>query len=387
MEERIRLDEFSLTGGPLHRLGCRLGLVRAGTNTVALGLTLGWTAWIVLMALVAMDGIGQHLFSLSLIGVHVRLLVVMPLFFLCESVLDPRMTVFVRTIVRSGVVPENALPALESVIARIGRWRDFWLPEAIFLLVAVLLPLIGRQLPVSGTTALLDPNLALVDLPLAGQWYWMVCLPLFRFLMLRWMWRLGLWCYFLWRVSRLPLHLVPTHPDYAAGLGYLEVVQTHFTPLVLAFSAVQSASLAEDIYRGTVAFEVIYSVLALILVVDAVLFLGPLFIFSRKLWACRIKGLSDYSAFASSYVSDFDRKWLGEASPPEEQLLGTSDLQSLADLGNSISIVRSMRWVPMSPSLLRDIVLAALLPILPLLLLKYPVTELAEKFFTRLVGL
>ena len=180
---------------------------------------------------------------------------------------------------------------------------------------------------------------------------------------------------------------MPTHPDNAGGLGYLEVVQIHFIPLVVAISAVQAASLAEEISMGMAAFEAIYPVLAIVLVVDAALFLGPLFIFASKLLACRIKGLSDYMVFASAYVSGFDQKWLGAAPPPEQELLGTPDLQSLADLGNSISIVRNMRWVPMSLRLVQNIVLAALLPILPLLLLKYPVTELVEKFFTRLVGL
>ena len=121
MEDHGKHEEFSLLGGPLHRLGCRLGLVRRGTNTVALGLTIGLMTWGVLVALAVIEGGSQQLFSISLIGEHVRLLVVIPLFFLCESGLDPRVTTFVQTIVRSRVVPESALPALESEIARIIR--------------------------------------------------------------------------------------------------------------------------------------------------------------------------------------------------------------------------------------------------------------------------
>lgn len=387
MGNRGKSEELSLLGGPLHRLGCRLGLVRRGTNTVTLGLAISLMTWGILVALAVIEGVSQQLFSISLIGEHVRLLVVIPLFFLCESMLYPQITAFVQTIVRSRVIPESALPALESEISRIIRWNVSWLPDAMCLLAAVLFSLLGPQLQLFGTATTPDAGHALADLTLSAQWYWMVCLPLFRFLILRWIWRLGLWCYFLWRVSRLPLKLVPTHPDNSGGLGYLEIVQTHFTPLVVAISAVQAASLAEEISMGKVAFEAIYPVLAIVLVVDAALFLGPLFIFASKLWTCRIKGLSDYMAFASAYVSSFDKKWLGAAPPPEHELLGTTDLQSLADLGSSINIVRNMRWVPMSLRLVRDFVLAALLPILPLLLFRYPVTELVEKFFTRLVGL
>jgi hypothetical protein len=379
------LEHFSLLGGPLHRVGRRVGLVRGGANTVALGLAVAGFLWGILVVLAFIEGISHQLFSLTVIGGHARLLAAIPLLFLCESVFDPRALAFVQTIVRSGVVPESARPALETEASRIVRWKDAWLPETLCLLAAVLFSLTGVQLHLSGATSALDAGHTLSDLTWTAWWYWAVCLTLFRFLMFRWLWRLGLWCYFLWRVSKLQLDLLPTHPDYAAGLGCLEIVQMQFIPLVLAISVIQSASLAGEISSGTLAFEAIYPATVFVLVVDAVLVLGPLFIFAPKLWFCRLKGLSDYMVFGSSYVSRFDRKWLG-AAPPEHELLGTPDLQSMADLGNSIEVVRNMRWVPMSVRLTRDIVLAALLPILPLLLLKYPVTELAEKFFTRLAG-
>jgi hypothetical protein len=387
IKEDDQIPEFSLSGGPLHRLGCRLGLVRGGTNTLGLGVSLGFSAWAGLMLLGLLGGLGHKAFSLSVIGVHVRLLVAIPLFFLCEAAVAPRMAAFVRNIVRSGCVPGNALLALESLVARITRWKDAWFPEAMCLLAAVLLPLIGPQLHLVGGTAIFDPGRAVAEGALAGRWYWFVCLPIFRFLMLRWLWRLGLWGYFLLRVARLDLHLVPTHPDGVAGLGYLEIVQTHFSPLVLAISALHSASFAEELIAGTMTFEAVYPAFTLILVLDAVLFLGSPFIFSAKLWACRVKGLSDYMEFAAHYVNDFDRKWLGADVAPREPLLGTPDLQSLADLSNSVGIVRNMRCVPLSVRSVSDMALAALAPVLPLLLFKYPVSELAEKFFMRLTGL
>jgi hypothetical protein len=215
----------------------------------------------------------------------------------------------------------------------------------------------------------------------------MACLILFRFLMFRWLWQLGLWWHFLWRLSKLELMLMPTHPDCAAGLGYLEVVQVHFALLVLAISIILSASFAEEISTGKMAFESIYPALPLILIVGAVLLLGPLFFFAPKLWASKVKGLNDYMVFASQYVNDFDRKWLGADTAPRKSLLGAPDLQSLADLGNSINIVRTMRWIPVSLKLLMVLTMATLLPMLPLFLLKYPITELVEKFFTKLLGL
>jgi hypothetical protein len=390
METPEPLKDFSLLGGPLHRLGSRLGLVRGGTNTVALGLVVGAFPWLVLVALALIGGLGHALFSIEAIGRHIGLLVAIPLLFVCETCINPRFTAFVRLIVRSQVVPATERPALESEVARITRWKDAWLPEALFLLAAVLLALTLRN----GNFFDYLPGLAggpsprgLGETTWTSQWDWMVCVPLFHFLFLRWLWRLALWCFFLWRVARLELRLVPIHPDGAGGLGFLEAVHTEFTPLILAISAVQSASFAQDFASGRMKFDAIYSGVAFILIVDAVLFLGPLLIFSRKLWACKVKGLSDYSALAERYVNEFDRKWLGAGPAPAEPLMGSADIQSLADLSNSVNIVRDMRLVPISPSLLMYLAAAALMPLLPLVLFKYPLADLLAKFFGRLSGL
>ncbi|MCK7478405.1 MAG: hypothetical protein M0C28_14155 [Candidatus Moduliflexus flocculans] len=96
-------------------------------------------------------------------------------------------------IVRSGVVPRHRYRRLESEIARTTRWKDSWLPDAACLLAAVLLPLIGQQLPLSEATAVPDPDRVMAGLPLTVQWYWTACLTLIRFLILRWFWQLGLW--------------------------------------------------------------------------------------------------------------------------------------------------------------------------------------------------
>jgi len=121
MDKREDAEEFSLLGGPLHRLGCRLGLVRDGTNTTALGLVLGAFPWIVLVALALVEGLGHVLFSIEGVGAHVRLLVAIPLLFVCEAFIDPRFTAFVHGIVRSQVVPATVRPALEAEI--VGRFR------------------------------------------------------------------------------------------------------------------------------------------------------------------------------------------------------------------------------------------------------------------------
>jgi hypothetical protein len=109
---------FSLLGGPLHQLGRRLGLVRGDTNTALIGLMLGPGLWLVIVTLALMEGVEDRLFDLSLVAGHARLLVIIPLFFACESRVGPRMTAFVATIARTGVVPPAAQSALHTEVAR-----------------------------------------------------------------------------------------------------------------------------------------------------------------------------------------------------------------------------------------------------------------------------
>ena len=390
MEHREGFPAFSLQGGPLYRAGVRLGLVRDRTDTTMLGIALGVFLWVVLIALALLEGLGHATFAIATISVHVRLLVAIPLLFACETLIDPRMAAFVQGIVRSQVLPPCETSALEGEIARIDRWRDAWWPEAFFLLAVVLLqwvtPNVNFFSQFSGATGA-SGAAGVSDATWTSQWYWAVCITLFRFLLLRWLWRVLLWCFFLWRVSRLDLRLVPTHPDRAGGLGFLELVQAKLAPLLFAMSAVQSASLAQDVASGRTRFEAVYAGVAVILVVDAVLVVGPASIFYLQLARCWLAGMSDFGALGERYANAFTAKWLRGNAPSQEDLLGTPDIQSLADLNNSVGAVRSMRFVPVSLPMLVQLGVAALLPLLPLLLFKYPVTELLVKFVERLSGL
>lgn len=389
--EENQESEFVLFSGPLHDWGRRLGLMR-GTNTLWLGVALGLLSWIVLIVLSFQQGALQKLFSLPVLGVHVRLLLAIPLFFLCETWVAPRMIEFVRDLLRTGVVREADKPALTAIVRRIGLLSDPWLAEIIFLLIAFGIPLIEWILGVQG----LPGQTASLGSLLTGTggrfgpalgWYMLFCLPLFRFLILRWLWHLGLWYYFLWRLQKLDLHLVPTHPDQTAGLGYLEVVHEHFAPLAASISLVYAASFGENIASGAMTFEALCLTVPLVLLSVALLFIGPLLLFSGKLWEARITGWSEYMGMASQYVNAFDRKWIRGENPAEEPLIGTADMQSLADLNNSVNIVREMRWIPAGKRLLIILAAAVIVPLTPLLLLKYPISELSMKLFQSLSGL
>jgi hypothetical protein len=91
--------------------------------------------------------------------------------------------------------------------------------------------------------------------------------------------------------------------------------------------------------------------------------LGPLLVFSPRLMRAKRTGLREYGMLASRYISEFDLKWVRGGAAADEQLIGSGDIQSLADLGNSLEVVRTMRIVPITKDAVLGVVLATLVPL------------------------
>ncbi|HEY3180002.1 MAG TPA: hypothetical protein VGL25_14090 [Casimicrobiaceae bacterium] len=107
--------------------------------------------------------------------------------------------------------------------------------------------------------------------------------------------------------------------------------------------------------------------------------LGPLLVFVMPLAVAKRTALRDYGHLARRYVDEFDGKWLRGREPDSEPLVGSADIQSLADLGNSYEVVRTMRTIPITRDTLIQLVGMTLLPIVPLLLTMISLGELLKR--------
>jgi hypothetical protein len=219
----------------------------------------------------------------------------------------------------------------------------------------------------------------------AGYWYVFVCRTVFQFILLRWYFRLFIWARFLWQCSRLETDLIPTHPDRAAGLGFLAACGDAFSPFIVAQGALLSGLIANRIfYSGArltdFKLEIIGAVVFVLLLV-----LGPLLVFSPLLAAARRKGLTEYGLLVSAYVRAFDLKWLRGGAGADEKLLGSGDIQSLADLGNSYQTIRDNGPFLFGRNAVVTLAVLVLLPVLPLVLTMIPLNELLEKLITAIL--
>jgi len=384
-------NDFSLVqGGPLFQF-----FVRTRLSTIALGwlkrritilLMLTWLPLLVLTLLSgqALDG-GLKIPFLYDLEAHVRFLLSLPLLLLTELIVHRKLLPLVLHFIDRGIVTAEARPRFEAHIASALRLRNSLFIE-IALLVFVLS--IGHsfwfeEATVHVSTWYAAESPSKWQLSPAGYWFVYFSLPLYQFLVFRWLFRIFIWTRFLWQVSRLDLCLVPTHPDGAAGLGFLEESTYAFFPLVISQSLLLAGMIAERIFYGGEALlafkaEMIGAVVFLLLIV-----LGPLCVFMPYLIRTRRKGLLQYGVLASRYVREFDSKWMKNGAASDEAFIGSSDIQSLADLNNSFEVIRKMRSVPFGKEILLQTAVIALLPVLPLTLTMISLEDLVK----RLIGI
>ena len=360
---------FSLMqGGLLHRAGQRLGAPAGGRGLIYLGLGLAVLTWLPLLVFAIAGGTvadGRTVPFLAGISVHMRLLVGIPLFFVAEAGFDFRVGQVISALVDSRLVPKHRRSDFDAMLAEATRWRDTGVVEIAALAVTILFALMGFRSEFPATISTWR-NTVGGGLNLAGWWYVSVSVPIYQFLMLRWVVHLTIWALLLRRIARLDLRLLPTHPDLAGGLGILAVAHVALCPLNFALSAILVGDYAQHLrYAGADPRDLLLRVLIAI-TASTFLLIAPLLVFIPRLLAAKQRGLLEYGELATTYTRTFDAKWLRGGNPSNEALLGTADVQSLADLGNSYDVIRQMKVVPISRSQVLLLASAAAVPAIPL---------------------
>jgi hypothetical protein len=377
-------DFSPVLGGPLYQVFrrwrlCGPTLERAGRRSIVIALI----AWLPLLLLAAF---GRHLFDsqnlsfLRDIELHVRLLLALPLLIVAELFVHRRIGSVTRCFVVRGVVTAEDAPKFSAAIAAAIRARDSpWLEFGLMLFVLTVGHWIWRQGAALGAANwYATPDTTGIHLTLAGYWFCFVSIPLFQFILLRWYARIVIWFQLLWRVSRLNLFLLPTHPDRAGGIGFLGRSSHAFVPILFAQGILLAGLIASRVlYQGQslMSFKV---TLAALVGFFVLVILGPLTMFTPALDRAKRGGLSEYGTLATVYSTDFDNKWL-RGGAKGEGILGTSDIQSLADLANSYAVLREMRLVPFGLNDAALLALAAAAPAFPLLLTIMPLEELVTR--------
>jgi hypothetical protein len=377
--------DFSLVlGGPIFQFFRKSHLAGDGLQLLHRRLlVITFLAWIPLLILAAVNpsvGEAGRLAFFHDVEVHTRFLLALPILLTAELIVHSRLRPVVRRFVERGIVLPNDLPRFHNAVNSAVRLRDSVAVELGILLFLYPLSLwLWNERPSIVSATWYGTPGSPWHLTAAGFWYVFVSIPILRFILFRWYLRIFIWFRFLWQVSRIDLHLIPTHPDRAAGLAFLGKSAYAFGPILFAQGAMLAGVVAERVlYRGQslisfklqIAGFVVFFVLAI---------LGPLLMFTPRLAQAKRKGLADYGLLAQRYVENFEQKWVAGDPSHSEDLLGTSDIQSLADLGNGYAMVRDMRPIPFWLEDVSRLAAATAAPLVPLLLTIFSPEELITR--------
>lgn len=377
-------DKFSLVlGGPLYQLYLRTFLVKPPLDLYTRRIiVISLLAWLPLLLLSMINGTafsGVALPFIYDIEIHVRFLIALALFVAAELIVHLRLKVIVSQFTERNIITHQCLPRFNKIINNCMRLRNSIAIE-LFLIVIVftLGQYIWRQYFQYGVATWYVTSVGdQWKFTLPGYWYAFFSLPLFQFIMLRWYFRLFIWYRFLWQVSRLPLNLNALHPDRAAGIGFISNSVYAFLPLILAHTALVSGMIANRILYAGASLQQFKVEIVGIIAYLVVITLLPTCFYMLKISDAKRAGLLRYGLIASTYVNAFRQKWLIN-DDDQEKILGSADIQSLADLSNSFQVAQDMRILPFTLRSLMQLVIISALPMLPLALTMFKFEEIVS---------
>ena len=383
------MTEFYLApGGPIDRLHMKLKLRRADSEQLGRrALIIALVLWLPLLMFAILQPVaGAEISFFKDIAAHVRFLLIVPLLIVAEGAIGARSRLVVSQFLSSGLVADSDAGRFEEAIKRGRRLLDSALAEFFIVVLAASVVWFGIRMILDEPAVFWFERVTAQGstLTLAGWWYAAVASPIVAFLLVRWFWRYLVWWWFLGRVARLDLRLTGTHPDRVGGLGFVGFHHAMFAVLTFAVGCAVSAAAANRILYADVSLLSYRTPLIAIVLAAVLIGVAPMLAFTGKLIRTKHRAWMTYSRFASDYVWLFEQKWLGRKTPPED-VLGASDIQSLADLGGSFERLVTMRPVVIDRRLVLAFFFAAAAPALPLLLTVMPFQDIVRTLLKAVI--
>ena len=366
----------------------KLGLAPAnGLGVMRRAMLLAALAWFVPVIWAALNhrlwegAPGESL--LQHFGIHARFLLAVVLLVIAEATVHKGLMRIVRQFTESGVIGTAARAPFERVLQDMRRLRDTTLPWA--LLFGLVLAWTIMDTPEAHTDALswaLDGN---GQLGFGGWWVVYVSRPIFVALLLAWLWRLLLVVILFARIGRLDLALVPTHPDRAGGLDFVQALPGAFAPVSLALSAVISAQWAHDIVYNAVTLQALKLPAIAFVVISAFLCLLPLLMLAPALLAAKRRARLAYAALVGEHGRMVHRRWIMREPVADPTLLEAAEIGPVADTAAIYGAVKAMRLAPIGMRAMLAIVLPIALPMLVAAALQIPLKDIILKLLKALV--
>jgi hypothetical protein len=368
-------DEVSLVrGGPFYRAQEALRLVHPDHwhlgRRVIFAIAIGWFPLVLITLLFNPRAVFGLLTDYT---VNARMLFGVPVLLAGQPVMETAFRAIVRHIRDAALLTPTDTDRLDQTLVRLIRLRDSIIPELMFVVVAYakVAETVQTQLMYVRPWGLAGTGVE-AHLSAAGWYYVLVSQLLYGLLILISFWKWLLWCIFLYRLSKLDLQLVPTHPDQHGGIGFLGLSPVAITPTILVGSAVIGATWRSEIFREHVHF-MSFKIDAVVLVgVVLIVVLGPLVFFVPRLARLRRLGIFEYGALGQFESMQFHQRWILHRAGREEEFPATPEASTLTDYGSSYQNIEHLQPFPFDQGAFVALILAVAIPLLPVVLAEVP---------------
>jgi len=375
-------------GGPFDRVQATLRLAGTEQRHVRRRLIFAILAtWVPLAVLAAVQGraIGPGWRESMLLDVamYARYLLALPLLILATPGFRQNLQAIVRHFLDAGLVEESQRESFSANITAMLRWRDSVAAAVVLMALTVASAL------TFGTVSVAEvPDSWRVagtaghrSLSLAGWWLVAFCEPLYRLAMLQLLYRLALWWRFLWKTSRLHLHLNAAHPDGAGGLAFLGMLLPAVRLPVFAIAASVAGALANLKLWTDASFTSFQYAIAAFAVALVALMTGPLVFFYGQLHDTKKRAVLACGALAGRQLRAFEEKWLAGSGPAAGDMLRAPDFSAVCDFNTTVIAIQKMNTLPFWPKQLVPLLVAALLPFLPVAAIEIPLKEILSQIW------
>ena len=385
-ETQADLPISLIRGGTLYWVQQKARLIQS--NRWGLGRRLPFAigiAWLPLVFLTAIhSGANGDLYALLTdYRVYARVFVAIPLLVLGQITMEPHFREMSQHFLDANLVRMGDLSRFRGIMEKVRRLRDARLPE-IVILIAVFVQ-IGYFLEsdrLHFASWAMQPG---TNTPTpAGYYSLFVGHALFLSLLGLALWKWIIWIVVLWDLSRTDLQLDSTDGDLTGGLGFLGEVPKAFVPLVLAISAVIGATWRWQVLEDAANLGSYKLPAALLAILVVLIFFLPLVLFTPKLIKEKKEGSLKYGSLRHLHSLQFREKWIESGRGHMKELLGTSDVSSLADMSTSFKNVEDMSVFPFKRNVAITLLAGLALPMIPALAAKIPLKELLKSLLEAL---
>lgn len=386
------LEKYSLTdGGFIRRNLKKWHLDKNPWIITIVALCFTWLPLLILTAISGTLYTGTRLSFIKDIAIQCRILIGIPMLILISSVVFKKVSPVLEYLSEVMMLPAEKEYFIAGPLRKAKRNIDSALTEILLLIIVVAIAFSkegGTSFfvnHISSGSWIVSMNDADYPLSIAGKWLHYISIPVFQFLLIRWLWRYLVWITLLFKISKMNLCLQPTHPDNTGGLGVILIAQRNFIFLFVVFGIVISGEMIESLIDNDKLFDTIKVEILGYVILSISLVIFPLFFFTRKLVKTKYSGLIDLSKAGITLSKKFESEFVQQMSTEKKIADNTVDPSMHVDYSGIYNSLQEMRTVPIG---LSDIVIMALLlfgTFVPIFFIHYSIAEILQKLMGLLM--